>query len=215
MRECKKRSSPNLYTCSYQNLFQMKKSQILMLVGALLLGSLFFVPMWNITLEAPQYPTPIGMDIWITKIADANPHDLKNINLMNHYVGMKEIPEHIPEFDFFPWVVGVMLLLGVLLAFIGKPNLYLLWFVLMSILGLLGMYDFYLWEYDYGHNLDPHAAIKIPGQGYQPPLFGSKLILNFRALSYPRLGTYLLLLGMSLSVVAFWWGKKEIKEADL
>ncbi len=83
-----------------------------MIVGVLLLLPLFFLPMWNITLEAPQYPTPLGMDIYINKIVDDNPHDVKNINLMNHYVGMKDIPEMLPEFKIFPYVVIGMMLLG-------------------------------------------------------------------------------------------------------
>ena len=57
-----------------------------MILAALLLGPLFFLPLWNITLEAPQYPVPIGMDIHINKFADANPNDIKNINIMNHMV---------------------------------------------------------------------------------------------------------------------------------
>ena len=80
----------------------MKQSKMMMIVGALLLMGLFFLPMWNITLEAPQYPVPIGMDIYVNKFADANPNDIRNINIMNHYVGMKDIPEMIPEFEIFP-----------------------------------------------------------------------------------------------------------------
>ncbi|MBL4587032.1 MAG: hypothetical protein JKX84_08265, partial [Flavobacteriales bacterium] len=162
----------------------MKKSQILMIIAALLPASLFFVPMWTIELGAPQYPEPLGMEIWITKIADMKTGDLANINIMNHYVGMKKIPEHIPEFDTFPWVVGGMIVLGVVFGLIGKRLLYLLWFWIAAILGTIGMYDFWLWEYDYGHSLDPKAAIKFMDESgnlltYQPPLIGTQTILNF------------------------------------
>ncbi len=192
----------------------MKKSNILMIIGSLLLLSLFIFPLWNITLEAPQYPTPIGMDIWITKIADHNPNDVKNINLMNHYVGMKKIPEHMKEFDIFPWVIGAMGLLGIIFGFMGKPKLFLFWFILMAILGIAGMYDFYLWEYDYGHSLSPKAAIKFLNpdgtpMAYQPPLLGSKKILNFKATSLPMTGAYLMFLGMFASLIAYFVGKKE------
>jgi len=184
------------------------------MLGAFLLLSLFAFPLWNITLEAPQYPEPIGMDIWINKIADHNPNDIKNINLMNHYVGMAEIPEHMPEFDIFPIVIGVMSLLGVVIGFIGKRGLYMIWFAAMSILGTAGMYDFYAWEYEYGHNLNPKAAIKFTDKNgdplaYQPPLIGNKTILNFKAKSWPMTGAYLLFIGMGLSVVAFIVDKKE------
>lgn len=182
-----------------------------MLVGVLLLLGLFFFPLWNITLYAPQYPEPIGMDIWINQITDANPHDIKNINLMNHYVGMAEIPTEMTEFVVFPIVVVTMVILGVLAVLTGRPKLYLWWFILMSVLGILGIYDFYLWEYEYGHNLDPKAAIKIPGQGYQPPLIGHKRILNFDAYSTPMAGAYLMFIGMFMTLAAYFIGRKEGK----
>jgi len=189
----------------------MKKSKVLMIVGSLLLLSLFAFPLWNITLKAPQYPIPLGMDIWINKITGAHENDINSINLMNHYVGMKEIPEHMEEFDIFPIAIVSMVVLGIIFGFVGNRKLYLAWFILMIVLGAAGMYDFYLWEYDYGHNLNPKAAIKIPGQAYQPPLFGSKQILNFTAISLPHIGAYLMFLGMSLSFSAFFVAKREKK----
>ena len=189
----------------------MRKSKIIMISGALLLLALFVFPLWNITLKAPQYPDSIGMNIWINKIADKNPNDIKNINLMNHYVGMKAIPEQMKEFEIFPPVIIIMSILGIVIGATGNTNLYLTWFILMIILGAIGLYDFYLWEYDYGHDLDPKAAIKIPGQGYQPPLIGSKLILNFTAISLPMSGAYFLFCGISMALVAFFVGRKEQK----
>lgn len=194
----------------------MKKSKLLMIVGSLLLLGLFVFPLWNITLQAPQYPIPLGMDIHITKFTDTHEFDIKNINLMNHYVGMQNIPETIPEFKVFPWVIAIMITLGVIIGFFGNYKLFLMWFILMSLLGIAGMYDFYLWEYDYGHNLDPKAIMNFKNpdgsaMGFQPPLFGSKDILNFKALSYPRLGAYLMFLGMGLTALAFFIGRNEAK----
>lgn len=185
-----------------------------MIVGALLLLSLFVFPMWRITLKAPQYPEPIGMNIWINKFTDKNPNDIKNINIMNHYVGMKDIPEQIPEFEIFPYVVGFMAFAGVLIGLIGNHKLYLVWFFLMIALGSIGLYDFYSWEYEYGHNLKENAAIKFTTadgepMAYQPPLIGSKMILNFEAISLPITGAYLMFVGMIMSVMAFILGKKE------
>jgi len=180
-----------------------KTGRGLMIAGSLLILALFIFPMWNITLEAPQYPESIGMDIWINRITDHNPNDLKNINLMNHYVGMKYIPEVIEEFKYFPYIIIFMSVLGFVFGLIGKRGLFLTWFIMMVVLGTLGMYDFYLWEYNYGHDLDPTAAIKVPGQAYQPPLIGSKHILNFKAISLPMTGAYFLFVGIILSFIAF------------
>lgn len=185
-----------------------------MIGGSLLLLSLFVFPMWQITLRAPQYPDGLGLDIWINKMEGKEPGHIQNINLMNHYVGMEKLPEQMKEFEIFPAVILSMTALGLIVGFIGRRKLYLTWFVLMSILGSIGMYDFYSWEYEYGHNLDPKAPIKIPGQAYQPPLIGKAMILNFEAVSMPHVGGYLLFLGMGMAVVAFYVDKKqEEKEA--
>ncbi len=192
----------------------MKKSQLFMIVGSLLLLSLFIFPLWNITLEAPQYPDSIGMNIHINRFEDNMPNDIKNINIMNHYVGMEDIPEVIPEFAIFPKVVIGMAILGVIFGFFGKKKMYVAWFTLMIILGSIGMYDFYMWEYEYGHNLKETAAIKFTDEegnpmSYQPPLIGSKMILNFKAISMPRFGAYLMFAGMFMTLIAFVMAKKE------
>ena len=188
-----------------------------MVIAALLPLLLFVFPLWKITLEAPQYPTPLGMYIHINDFSDANPHDIKNINLMNHYVGMKYIPEAIPEFKIFPAGIIITSILGLLIAFRANYKWYLYWFILMVSLSAAGLYDFYLWEHDYGHDLDPKAIMKFTNpdgsvMGFQPPLFGSKDILNFRAHSYPQLGAYFLGLGMITSLFAYRTGKKEKKK---
>ncbi len=189
----------------------------MMILGSVLILGLFIFPLWNITLEAPQYPIPLGMDIYINDFSDANPHDIKNINLMNHYVGMKYIPESIPEFKIFPVVIIAMSLIGIFIGLKGNKKWFIGWGVAMLVLAIAGIYDFYLWEHDYGHNLDPKAIMKFTNpdgsvMGFQPPLFGSKDILNFRAHSYPQLGAYFLGAGMALSLVAVWFWNKEEKD---
>lgn len=184
-----------------------------MIVAAILPLALFVFPLWKITLEAPQYPEPLGMYIHINDFRDANPHDIKNINIMNHYVGMKYIPEAIPEFKIFPIGIMITSFIGLLIGFKGNYKWFLAWFILMCALSAAGLYDFYLWEHDYGHNLDPKAIMKFTNpdgtqMGFQPPLFGSKDILNFKAHSYPQFGAYFLGIGMALSFVAFKVGKK-------
>lgn len=56
--------------------------------------------------------------------------------------------------------------------------------------------------YKYGHNLDPHAAIKVDGQSYQPPLVGYKQLLNFTALSMPDKGGWALFASTTLAILA-------------
>lgn len=186
--------------------------KVLMFVGALLLLTLFLTPLWSITLEAPQYPDGITMYIWINKITGDTAHTLQNINILNHYVGMQFIePDSIPELKYFPYIIVAITVFGLLISFKANRKLILTWVIVMVALGVLGMYDFYLWEYDYGHNLDPKAPIKVPGMAYQPPVFGSKMLLNFNAISYPYWGGLFLGLSIVMAIAAFFTAEKTHK----
>lgn len=188
--------------------------RLLMAIGALLLLTLFVFPMWRITLFAPQYPDGVTMYIWINKLGGDSPGTLQNINILNHYVGMKYIePDSIPELRYFPTVVLVLVALGLIAALINKRQFFLGWAIVFMVLAALGVYDFYLWEYDYGHNLSPTAPIKIPGASFQPPLLGTKVILNFIAKSFPHTGGYLAGLGVILALAA-WWLKSKIDKNE-
>lgn len=181
-----------------------KKPIILMCLASVMLLGVFLFPLWKIRLEAPQYPDGVNMYIWVNKITGDTPSTLQNINILNHYIGMKYIePDSIPELKYFPIVVIVMVVLGLGLGFSGKRKYFIYWGILLMILGGLGIYDFYLWEYDYGHNLDPNAPIKIPGMVYQPPLIGSKMLLNFNAISWPHFGSLFLLLAIIFNILSY------------
>lgn len=185
-----------------------------MFVGAALPLLLFILPMWNLSLEAPQYPIPIGINIYIDHFEGDQEGDIQNFDLMNHYVGMAKLPTELKEFEIFPIVIAVTSLLGFIFAFIAKKPLYLVWFGIMVLLGLAGIYDFYLWLYEYGHNLDPKAAIKIL-DSYQPPIFGTKEILNFTVRSYPSIGSIFLGIGIMLAPVAYYLARKEERTEQL
>lgn len=184
--------------------------RLMMLLAALSLLALFVWPMWKIVLYAPQYPTGVEMHIYINKIGGKEPGVLQNINILNHYVGMKYIePDSIPELKYFQYIVMVMIGLGLIAAFVNKGKWFLGWAVLMTLLAIAGLYDFYLWEYDYGHNLSDDAPIKIPGASFQPPLIGYKQILNFDAISLPHIAGYFTGAGILLAYAA-WWFKKRL-----
>lgn len=180
-----------------------------MALAAPALLMLFVFPMWQIILYAPQYPDGVQMLIWINKVGGETAATLQNINILNHYVGMKFIePDAIKELVYFPYIIMAMAALGLLAALINRKGLFLGWAVLMIVLAVAGLYDFYLWEYDYGHNLSETAPIQIPGASFQPPLFGRKIILNFTADSFPHIGGYFAGLSIFLAALAWWLKRK-------
>ncbi len=164
--------------------------RLLLALSALLLLAAFVFPLWRISLVAPQYPEGLGMLIRVNTVTGVEPHHLENINGLNHYIGMKRIvPDAIPELRIMPWALGALLLTGLGVAALGNRRLARAWTVLFLVGSIAGVADFWRWQYDYGHNLDwENAPIKIPGMSYQPPLIGSKQLLNFTATSWPGLG---------------------------
>jgi hypothetical protein len=180
------------------------RARIIMAIASLLLIGAFVMPLWAVYLQAPQYPEGLGMFIRVNDVAGIKPNDLDNINNLNHYIGMKRIvPESIPELRVMPFVVAGLMALGLATALTGWRRLARLWVGLFAIAAVVGLVDFYKWEYDYGHDLDTeNAIIKVPGMNYQPPLIGSKQLLNFKATSLPAAGGYALIASLGLGVLA-------------
>jgi hypothetical protein len=102
-----------------------------------------------------------------------------------------------------PWVIVGLAVFAAGGALVGRRKVAIAWLASFAALGAVGLWDFWKWEYSYGHDLDiVHAIIKVPGMTYQPPLIGSKQLLNFTATSWPASGTYLLALAFILGVSA-------------
>lgn len=178
-------------------------AQVLMVLASLVLLLLFVKPMWTISLIAPQYPDGVHMYIYVNKIGGKDPGTLQNINILNHYIGMKYIvPDDIPELKYFPYVIILFVLWGIVTAFLDKKLGYIIWLVTFGLCLILAMYDFYLWEYDYGHSLDPKAIMKFEGESFQPPLIGTKKVITFTAKSYPHFGGYMIILSVFLAAIA-------------
>src|SRR5699024_11157825 len=101
-----------------------------------------------------------------------------------------------------------------------KPWAFLTWLITMSILGILGMYDFNNWLNDYGTNLDPKASIKLLDASgnpmtYKPPLIGHVKLLNFDVDSWPHTGAYLMFVGLCIVFIAFIVGQRSFKRTNL
>ena len=176
-----------------------RASRLSLAAAALLVALVYVLPLWHIALKAPQYPEGLGLYIAVNKIVGAQPQDLNSINNLNHYIGMKRIiPEAIPELRFMPLFAAGLIALGLLAAGVGRRALAYLWVGVFAIGAVAGLADFWRWGYDYGHNLDPEAIIKIPGMSYQPPLIGSKQLLNFHAASWPAAGGWALIIALAL-----------------
>lgn len=163
-------------------------SRILLSVCAVALLGVLFVPMWRMELNAPQYPEGLILMIYANKLGGS----VDIINGLNHYIGMKTLHDKdFIEFKVLPGIIIFFSVVFLLVAFVGKRKWMYLLFTLFVLFGVIAMIDFWRWEYQYGHDLNPDAAIRIPGMAYQPPLIGFKQLLNFGAYSVPDIGGWI------------------------
>jgi copper chaperone NosL len=191
------------------------KLRILLILTSLFLLSSFIFPLWFIKLKAPQYPEGVYLLIYINKLGG----QIDLVNALNHYIGMKKIDVNaIPELKFMPLIVIFLSLMGFLSALTKNRIFMLTYLILFTFFAILGLWDFYRWEYEYGHNLSPDAPIKI--EPFQPPLIGIKQLLNFTIYSFPHISGWLIILAwFILACVNVCYAKfepvKEIKLRDV
>lgn len=165
-------------------------TRIILFLSGVALFIVLIVPIWKIELTAPQYPEGLEMFIHADKLSG----DIDIINGLNNYIGMKQIHENeFKEFLVLPYLIGFFAATIILVSILNKRKLLYVWFGLFLLFALVIGVDFYIWLYDYGHNLDPTAPIKVPGMTYQPPLIGFKQLLNFGAFSIPAIGGWLMI----------------------
>ncbi len=122
-----------------------KQNKILMAIAAILLVGVYLFPIWSISLEAPQYPEGIGLNIWVDTIEGKSPQDLQNINGLNHYIGMKAItPDSIPELRIMPPLFLILIISGLVVALWGSRKWILIWLGIFITLAIVGLADFWL-----------------------------------------------------------------------
>jgi copper chaperone NosL len=175
----------------------------LLLAAALSLAPVYVSPLWNLTMFAPQYQEGLRLHIYSYKLEGGNNgQDIKEINLLNHYIGMRDlVAEDFTEFKWMPFVIGALGLLFLRAAFHGRMAHLVDVIVLYLYFGLFSLWSFAYKLYNYGHTLAPTAAVKV--EPFMPPLFGSKQLANFEVYSYPDLASYALMAAAVLLFAAF------------
>ncbi len=185
-------------------------SRVLILAAALLIIPTFLFPLWNMTLYSNQFPDGLDLHIYSHKLEGGHPvgrDDLREINTLNHYIGMRPLLESdFSEFNWIPLVLGVFFILALRTVVIGKMSNLVDNAVLFLYFDLFSLWSFYSRLHSYGHNLDPTAAVKVPP--FMPPLIGSKQLANFTVYSYPGAASYLMGGFFVLLAAAIWLSRK-------
>ena len=183
------------------------RSRVLVFIAALLMLPTYIAPLWEMTLYSNQFPEGLTLQIYSHKLEGGktpNRDDLKEINALNHYIGMKALQEEdFTEFQWIPFVVGGMVLLALRVVVLGKMAALVDLFVLFTYFGLFSLWSFYHKLYLYGHSLDPTAAVTVPP--FTPPLFGHQTMANFEVYNFPSVGSYFMALAPFALLAAGWF----------
>ncbi len=182
------------------------KSSRLVLVGLCVpLALCFTQPIWRISMEAPQYRNGLYLDIYTYKIEGGNNgQHLQEINLLNHYIGMRKLDRAaMSDLDWLPFALGALLILALRVAAIGNVRSLIDLLVLSLYVSGFAFARFVFTLYKFGHELDPEAPVKT--QPFTPAIFGSKQIANFMTHSFPSIGSAFLCVFVSGVVGVTLW----------
>ena len=157
----------------------------LLIVGCVIAA--WRLPLWEMKLIAPMYPAGLKMIAYGDRIEG----DLRELNIVNHYVGMKHItPEEFSVMWLFPIGLVGITLLGLTPIFLPRLRKLCAWLSFIFPVFILGFIQYYL--YKFGHGLNPDAPFRIPE--FMPIAIGSSSIVNFTAHSMISWGMVALLL---------------------
>jgi hypothetical protein len=159
-----------------------------------LLASALLLPLWKMQLVAPQYPKGLAMKAYGDRFQDdpSTPYeDVREINGLNHYIGMKPIKE-VTEMSMF--IPGVLALAAgtILVSFAAWKRR---WLRTLIALGFWTMPVFFVadlqwWLYHYGHTMHEDAALNTGD--FTPKVIGSTRVWNFHSETSFEIGFYLL-----------------------
>jgi hypothetical protein len=186
------------------------RSRGLVFLGAMMLIPTFLLPLWQMTLYSNQFPEGLRLNIHSYKLEGAQSQyrdDLKEINALNHYIGMRPlVEEDFTEFKWIPFVIGGVILLALRVIILGSMSKLVDLTVLFTYFGLFSLWSFQRKLYLYGHELDPTAAVTV--EPFTPPIIGHQTLANFEVYSFPGAGSYFMALAPAMFLLAMWLARK-------
>jgi nitrous oxidase accessory protein len=140
-------------------------------IAALLVAAASQLPLWSMTMKAPQYPKGLHLYAYGTGMAG----DLRELNILNHYIGMPPIEAPALETGLFP--IGIMVV--ALLCLLAPLHRWLLRLAVVALLGMpLAILADLQWRlYEFGHTLNPTAPIRL--KPFTPLVIGPTQMGNF------------------------------------
>jgi hypothetical protein len=145
-------------------------------------------PLWVTRFKAPQYPQGLKLEVYLDKVTG----DVGEVNLLNHYVGMRPV-EQMATFERAVAFVALALvcLLAVEAAAFRRTLPQILLVLPLVLFPVITVIDLYAWLWHAGHALDPSSPLGMTVKPFTPKLVGDQQVANFEVHSSLGLGLYL------------------------
>lgn len=180
---------------------------LLFMVAALLLVVSIFLPYWSMTLHAPQYPKGLTIDLYVNQVEG----DAKEIDGLNHYIGMPKM-EEAAAFERSFAVIAVTALAFLLVAAVFVRN----WWAALLALPVIGyplifLADLFYWLYTFGHNLDPKAPLSSSIKPFTPAVLGTGTVGQFETTASLEIGWWLAAAASLVLIVGLYFHRRAYK----
>lgn len=183
------------------------RSRFVILAGALLIVPTFLVPLWQFRFEAERYPDGLKLNVYSHTIEGGTEVDLLEINALNHHLGMQSIEEEeISQFRWFPFLLGVTIMLALRVIVLGKMSKLVDLFFFTVYLEGFSFWSFWNVIQNYGHKVNPFASVHV--EPFDPPLIGSINIAHVQMTGNPSWGALFFLLVPLAFVVAIYLSRR-------
>ncbi|MDA2920276.1 cytochrome C [Desulfobacterota bacterium AH_259_B03_O07] len=180
---------------------------ILLVIGVLLLLTSIFCPYWKLTLFAPQYPGGLKAKLYVNQVSG----DVQEIDILNHYIGMKPLGEAA----LLERSLSIVIIVGIILLSIGAIYVHSPIALFLSIPAILYplffLGDLYFWMRNFGMNLDKRAPLSGAIEPFVPPLLGEGQIAQFKTVATWEVGLYLSIAASIIIIVGLYFHRKAYK----
>lgn len=180
---------------------------VVLALAAVCLFAASFLPVWSMTLKAPQYPKGLT----VTAYVDHLEGDVREIDGLNHYIGMRPLNEAAQ----LEREMAVYAIVGLALLCVSAIVVHTKWAALLAApafsFPFVFLADLYYWMRDSGLNLDPKAPLSSSIKPFVPPILGEGLIGQFRTVASVQSGYLLALLASALIIVGLYLHRRAYK----
>jgi hypothetical protein len=176
-------------------------------LAAVLLLISIFLPYWQLTLMAPQYPQGLKTVMYVNRVTG----DVEEINHLNHYIGMRPLEEAASLERASSVVMIVALSLLTLAAIFVHSPIALFCAVPAVLYPAIFLGDLYFWMRNFGLNLDPHAPLNKAVKPFVPPLIGTGSVGQFKTTAVWQSGLILAIIASLLVLVGLYYHRRAYK----